>query len=181
MEPAYIQHLTVKKNLLALDPIQFVNRSKKGSCRLIERNARKIRSRCIEIRLCFDVYVILIGDESCIYAYAPESKQQSKQMIACFFGKTGHVAFVRLERRRTINYERYTTICLPVVFQEIRKTNRLRRIILHHDNVSSHTSAQTTAFLSTQNIDLMSHLPYSPDLAPNDFFLFPYKKKKKIK
>ena len=41
----------------------------------------------------------------------------------------------------------------------------------------SHTSAQTTAFLSTQNLDLMSHPPYSPDLIPNDFFLFPYVKK----
>ena len=52
---------------------------------------------------------------------------------------------------------------------------------LHHDNVSthsSHTSAQTTAFLSTQNIDLMSHPPFSFDLAPNDFFLFPYVKNK---
>ena len=44
--------------------------------------------------------------------------------------------------------------------KEIRKTNR------------SHTSAQTTAFLSTKNIDLMSHPPYSPVLVPNDFFLF---------
>lgn len=34
-------------------------------------------------------------------------------------------------------------------------------------------SVRTTAFLSTQNIELMDHPPYSPDLAPNDFFLFP--------
>ena len=40
------------------------------------------------------------------------------------------------------------------------------------------TSAQTIAFLSTQNIDLMSHPPYSPDLASNDFSLFPYVKNK---
>ena len=51
-------------------------------------------------------------------------------------------------------------------------------MILHHDNASSHTLAQTTVFLSTQNIDLMSHPPYSPDLAPNGFFLFPYVKNK---
>ena len=25
-----------------------------------------------------------------------------------------------------------------------------------------------------QNIDLMSNLPHSPDLTPNDLFLFPY-------
>ncbi|XP_078034039.1 histone-lysine N-methyltransferase SETMAR-like [Augochlora pura] len=99
-------------------------------------------------------------------------------MVACFFGKTGHVATVPLEQRRTVNSEWCTTICLPVVFQEIRKTNRRRRITLHHGNASSHTSAQTTAFLSTQNIDLMSHPPYSPDLPPNDFFLFPYVKNK---
>ena len=99
-------------------------------------------------------------------------------MIACFFGQTEHIAIVPLEQHRTINSERYTIICLPVVFQEIRKTNRRRLITLHHDNASSHTSAQTTAFLSTQNIDLMSHPPYSPDLAPNDIFLFPYVKNK---
>ena len=94
-------------------------------------------------------------------------------MIACFFGKTGHVAIVPLEQRRTVNSKWQTTICLAVVFQEIRKTHRQRRITFHHDNVTSHTSAQTTAF-STQNIDP----PYSPDLAPNYFFLFPYVKNK---
>ena len=99
-------------------------------------------------------------------------------MITCFFGKSGHVAIVRLEQHRTVNSEWYTTICLPVVFQEIWKTNRRRRITLHHDNASSHTLAQTTAFLNTQNIDLMHHPPYSPDLASNDLFLLPYVKNK---
>ena len=40
--------LDSQKNLFALDPTQFVNRSKKGSCRLVKRNAPKIRSRCFE-------------------------------------------------------------------------------------------------------------------------------------
>ena len=83
------------------------------------------------------VYDIVIGDESWIYAYEPESKQQStvwmfqdeanltkvvraqstsKQMTACFFRKTGHVTIVPLEQRRTVNSEWYTTICLPVAF-----------------------------------------------------------------
>ena len=106
------------------------------------------------------------------------TRSTSKQMITCFFGKTGHVAIVPLEQRRTINSEWCTTICLPVVFKEIRKTNRQWRITLYHDNASLHISAQTTGFLSSQNIDLMSHSPYSCDLAPNDFFLFPYVKNK---
>ena len=105
------------------------------------------------------VYDIVTDGESWIYAYEPENKQQStvwpfqdepnptkiararstsKQMNACFFGKTRFVANVPLEQRRSVNSEWYTTICLPVVFQEIRKTNRRRRITLHHDNASSH-------------------------------------------
>ena len=146
-----------------------------------------------------DVYKIVTGDESWIYAYEPERKQQStvwvfqdepnptkvvrarstsKQMVACFFGKTGHVATVPLEERRTVNSEWYTTICLPEVFGQIRKTNKRRRIILHQDNASCHTSRLTTDFMNSQKIELMGHPPYSPDLAPNDFFLFPNVKNK---
>ena len=98
-------------------------------------------------------------------------------MIACFFGKTGHVAIIPPEQRRIVNSEWYTTICFPLVFQEIRKINRRKQITLHHDNANSHTSAQTIAFLSTQYIELMSHPPYSPALPTNDFFLLSYVKK----
>lgn len=146
-----------------------------------------------------DIYKIVTGNESWIYAYDSETKQQStvwvfqnesnptkvvrarstaKQMVACFFGIKGHVATVPLTKRRTINSEWYTTICLPEVFAAIRETNRQRRFILHRDNASSHTSANTNAYLMGENIEFMGHPPYSPDLAPNDFFLFPTIKKK---
>lgn len=81
-------------------------------------------------------------------------------------------------KRKTVNSEWYTTICLPEVISEIRKKIPKRRIILHHDNASSHTSAHTTAYLAGEKIELMGHAPYSPDLAPNDFFLFPQIKTK---
>ena len=47
-------------------------------------------------------------------------------------------------------------------------------IVLHHDNAS----CQTVYFLSSNNVELMTHCPYSPDLSPNDFFLFPNIKNK---
>lgn len=146
-----------------------------------------------------NVYDIVTGDESWIYAYDPETKQQStvwvfpdeanptkvtrarstsKQMVSCFFGKTGHVATLPLVEQKTVNADWYTTICLPEVIGEVRKNNPKRRITLHHDNASSHTANATTEFLSTQNVNLIGHPPYSPDLAPNDFFLFPNIKKK---
>ena len=75
---------------------------------------------------------------------------------------------------RTVNSEWYKTTCLPVVFQEIKKTNRRRRITLHHDNVSSYTSAETATFLSIEILDLMSHPPFGLIWHRMTFLLFPY-------
>jgi len=44
-------------------------------------------------------------------------RSTTKPMIACFFGKTGHVATVPLEQRMTVNSELKTTICLPLTHQ----------------------------------------------------------------
>ena len=41
-----------------------------------------------------------------------------------------------------------------------------------------HTSAEISAFLTGQNVELMAHPTYSADLALNDFFLFQHIKKK---
>ncbi|GBP70930.1 Mariner Mos1 transposase [Eumeta japonica] len=64
------------------------------------------------------------------------------------------------------------------VFEEIRKNNRQRRIILLHDNASCHTSAETIQFLEGQKIELRGYPLYSPDLTPKDFYLFPSVKNK---
>ena len=141
----------------------------RGGSHTICQSLKKILSRCFET-----------GDESCIYAHEPERKQTAvdcmgvprwaksnkncwrtkhfQAIYRLFFGETGHVAIVLLKQRRTVNSEWYTTICLPVVFQEIRETNRRTRITLQHDNASSHTSAQPTAFLHTQNINVFRYL-----------------------
>ncbi|GBP18231.1 hypothetical protein EVAR_9073_1 [Eumeta japonica] len=37
----------------------------------------------------------------------------------------------------------------------------------------SHTSAETIRFLEGEKFELTGHPPYSPDLASNDFYLFP--------
>ncbi len=46
--------------------------------------------------------------------------------------------------------------------------------MIQHDNASCHTSVPTLAYLFDTN--LLAHPPYSPDLAPCDFFLFPFLK-----
>ena len=49
--------------------------------------------------------------------------------------------------------------------------------LFHHDNAPVHTSAVATAKLLELGYELLPHPPYSPDLAPCDFFLFPNLKK----
>jgi len=49
--------------------------------------------------------------------------------------------------------------------------------ILHHDNAPPHTSYLVQQFLGKHGTTQLQQLPYSPDLAPCDFFLFPRLKK----
>jgi histone-lysine N-methyltransferase SETMAR len=45
--------------------------------------------------------------------------------------------------------------------------------MLHDDNVPSHRALVMREFLTHNSIITLAHLPYLPDLAPCDFFLFP--------
>jgi histone-lysine N-methyltransferase SETMAR len=45
--------------------------------------------------------------------------------------------------------------------------------LLHHDNAPVHMSLKTDEFLTNNNMVIVPHFPYSPDLAPCDFALFP--------
>jgi hypothetical protein len=51
---------------------------------------------------------------------------------------------------------------------------------LHHENMPAHTSQKTTEFVTNNNMVIIPHPSYSPDLAPRDSALFP-KLKMKVK
>ena len=46
-----------------------------------------------------------------------------------------------------------------------------------HDNASSHKCEVFKSFLASEKVKVLNHPPYSPDLSPCDFFLFPRLKK----
>lgn len=140
---------------------------------------------------------IVTCDETWIYCYEPERKCQSKvwvfpeeepptkvvrgrstgkQMVATFFRRTGHVATVRLENQCTVTAAWYTGVCLPQVIASLssqRPKTGVRGLFLHQDNASAHTAKQTQDFLRAQGLQQLQNPPYSPDLSPCDFFLFP--------
>ncbi|GFX98454.1 HTH_48 domain-containing protein [Trichonephila clavipes] len=45
--------------------------------------------------------------------------------------------------------------------------------IFHQDNAPAHSALSVKRFLAKHNIPVLEHPPYSPDLAPCDFYLFP--------
>ena len=51
-----------------------------------------------------------------------------------------------------------------------------RTCMLHHDNAPCHTAGSINEFLVEKRISVFSQPPYSPDLSPCDFFLFPWLK-----
>ena len=53
-----------------------------------------------------------------------------------------------------------------------------RSLLWHHDNASPHKAAATVAALTENKVKILPHPPYSPDLAPCDFFLFPFVKER---
>lgn len=46
-------------------------------------------------------------------------------------------------------------------------------MLFHQDNAPAHWAYATQQFLCENNLEVVSHAPYSPDLAPSDFWLFP--------
>jgi hypothetical protein len=62
------------------------------------------------------------------------------------------------------------------------KTHRLKqglkRINVHWNYTPSHTTKVTVAKVNELGMNLMPHSPYSPNIAPSDFFVFGYLKHK---
>ncbi|CAH2016364.1 unnamed protein product, partial [Acanthoscelides obtectus] len=75
-------------------------------------------------------------------------------------------------RSRSVPKKKVATFVSKAVITELRKINPERRIILHQDNASSHTAQRTRQYLTEENVELLDHPPYSPDLSPNNFVTF---------
>ena len=96
-------------------------------------------------------------------------------MLISFFDIDGVVHNEFVPPGRTVNGHFYVE-----VLQRLRDADRRKRRdkwqgewFLHHDNASSHTSLVVKQLLAEKSIPAITQPPYSPDLAPSDFWLFP--------
>ena len=71
--------------------------------------------------------------------------------------------------KKMVTAQWYTTVALPQVLQKLlekRPRVELSGILLHHDNASAHATHLTMDFVRGTPMQLLSHPPYNPDLAP---------------
>jgi histone-lysine N-methyltransferase SETMAR len=139
-------------------------------------------------------------DETWVYHYDPELRQQTaewtepgcsapkqvkgsksskKIMASVFWDAKGILMIDYLQTGKTITGEYYCSLLdqLDVKIREKRPGLKKKKIIFHQDNAPAHKSALTISKLTELKYELLEHPPYSPDLAPSDFHLFPNLKK----
>lgn len=143
---------------------------------------------------------IVTGDETWVHHYEPESKQDSMQWhkkgtpppkkfkVAQSAGKIMATVFWDSEGILLINYKDkgvsitgnyYASILeqLKEAIKEKRRGKLTKGILLLHDNAPVHKCHVAMAALQKVGFEILPHPPYSPDLAPSDYYLFPNLKK----
>ncbi|GBM53270.1 hypothetical protein AVEN_128435-1 [Araneus ventricosus] len=104
------------------------------------------------------------------------TKSKIETLLIVFFDSKGliHREFVFVGT--TVNAESYQEV-LKWLLQRIRQVwprlYQSRQWKLLHGNARLHTAIRVRHFLTTHKVTVLEHPPYSPDLAPADFLVFP--------
>jgi len=79
-----------------------------------------------------------------------------------------------MPQKTTITGQTYanTITVLREAIKEKRREKLSAGVLLLHDNAPVHMSAQSQAAIQQCGFQQLNHPPYSPNLAPSDYFLF---------
>ena len=106
-------------------------------------------------------------------------KSAGKVLASIFWDQDGILLIDYLPKDQTINVEYYSY--LLVQLKGILMIKRLRKVtkgvLFLHDNAPAPHSLATQKKLVYLDFQSLDHPPYSPDLAPSDYHLFPGLKK----
>lgn len=170
--------------LLTIDNKRIRLNCSKASLELFNRNPDDFLRRVVTV------------DETWIHHYTPETKQQSKEwtlvgesapkkaksvqsagkvMATVFWDAKGIILIDFLEKGKTITAAYYSELLtrFDAKLKETRPHLARKKVLFHHDNAPAHSSGIVAAKIHQLGYELLPHPPYSPDLAPCDYFLFP--------
>ena len=101
-------------------------------------------------------------------------------LYVIFFNSSGPVVQVPCPSGHTATGRFYKNSVVKKVkefYNKKRPSKGWSGVHLLHDNASSHKCEVVKSFLASEKVKDLNHPPYSPDLSPCDFFLFPKLKK----
>ena len=104
--------------------------------------------------------------------------EQGESDVDLFFDSCGIVHHEYAPEGQTINKEYHLEV-LRRLRAAVHKTKkwpdmwRAKNFQLHHDNAPAYSAHVIQDFLAKNGMPLVRQAPYTPDLAPCDFWLFP--------
>ncbi|UYV74824.1 GNPAT [Cordylochernes scorpioides] len=122
---------------------------------------------------------IVTGDESWMHHSTPETKRQSmvweKPEESAPKKAKGVLLVDYLPPNTTVNAARYCEVLTKLRAAIKRKRPGLlsRKVLLVHDNARPHAARTTQTLLEKFKWKIFTYPPYSPELTPRDFHLFP--------
>mgnify|MGYP003334104996 CR=1 FL=1 len=100
----------------------------------------------------------------------------SKLMLCIWWDQLGVIYYELLKPNETITGDRYRLqlMRLSRALKDKRPQFRERhdKVILLHDNARPHVAQPVKTYLETLKWEVLPHPPYSPDIAPSDYYLF---------
>jgi histone-lysine N-methyltransferase SETMAR len=105
--------------------------------------------------------------------------QSKKSMLTVFFNGLRILTINCLPQGQNMNSDYFINNILTDLSQHARDGSRKTSISsmrIHMDNCKVHNSIKTTRKIEELRLTRIPHPPYSPDIAPSDFWLFGYLK-----
>lgn len=100
---------------------------------------------------------------------------QKKLMLCLWWDIKGPVYYELLKPGQTITADRYIQQLVKLNEAITKKRPALanrKGIVFHQDNARPHVAMATQQKLIELNWEVLDHPPYSPDIAPSDYYLF---------
>ena len=140
---------------------------------------------------------LLTGDETWLHMFEPQGRADNKQwkredekhpctakrtissktmLYAIFFNSSRPVVQVPCPSGHTVTsrlYKKFVLKKVKEVYNKKRPSKGWSGVHLLHANASSHKCEVVKSFLASEKVKVLNHPPYSPDLSPCGFFLFP--------
>jgi len=106
-------------------------------------------------------------------------KSAGKVLASIFWDQSGILLIDYLPKGQTISAEYYSSLLVELrdILKEKHRKKVTKEVLFLHDNAPVHRALVTQKKLACLGFQCFDHPPYSPDLAPSDYHLFPGLKK----